>query len=739
MRPASRLAALPCAASLLLTLLLLLAASPARAQFPPEVHGRVVARASGAALAGARVEVDGAAARTVADADGGFVLRGLEPGAHALRVTLLGHRPARVAVSVANGRVTRVVVALDAVPLALDAMRVAAAAADPAGALVLDRARIAASGAADLGALLDGRAGLTVVRRGGPGAPATLSVRGGGADQLLVLLDGAELNEPLSGEADLSAVPLEVVERVTVLRGAQAARWGARALAGVVLVETRRADRPELALRLGAGALGERAVAATLGGRTAIGDARAGAIVVAELRDVDGDFRYERPAVRGGGIAVRHNADAALRSLLATAQLARGAAEARLRVEALDVERGMPGSWVQPSLAARQEQRRTGAALALRGEYGRLEWTADAGAQEQRAAHRDAAPPFGPAYDDTVRVRALTGALGATARLSGATLAAGVELRRTRFDVSTLAAGAPDAQRQAGAWTALRLWRDLDGDVPAARRAELTAALRADRNSLLDAAVLSPRLAASLGTPALTARLAWGRAFSPPALGDQFFQEGVQVRPNPGLRPERVRHEIEAGVAARDRRLGPALVDAELTAFVADVEGMILWFPDFRFVWSPVNHDVRRRGAELEARARLPWRAAELRLAGAAVRVAYAGPVLRGQVAYRPAASASAGAGATLGGVRTELDVRATGARRTAAGSALNALPAFAVADLRLSRPFALDRWAGTLDVGVENLLDEQAALLADYPQPGRRWTAALRLRLAGTSNAGDR
>src|SRR5688500_1048240 len=93
-------------------------APAARAQFPPEVRGRVVS-ADGRPLAGARVEADGGA-RAVTDADGGFVLRGLEPGPRELRATLLGFRPARLQLALENGRVARVTLALAPAPLELD-------------------------------------------------------------------------------------------------------------------------------------------------------------------------------------------------------------------------------------------------------------------------------------------------------------------------------------------------------------------------------------------------------------------------------------------------------------------------------------------------------------------------------------------------------------------------------------------------------------------------------------------
>ena len=249
---------------LLALLLLLLLASPAAAQFPAEVRGRVTERGTGAAVAGARVEAEGAAA--VAGPDGAFLLRGVSPGTREVRVTALGFTEGRFSVEAANGRTVTLLVVLDPAAIALEAVRVRAA-RDPAGATVLDRADVEGSGARELGELLRDRAGVVVTRQGAPGSPTRVSIRGSSANEVLVLLDGVPLNSALTGDADLSTVPLEAVERVTVLRGAQSARYGARALAGVVAVETRRPRGTELSARAAAGSWGERRGALSVGGR----------------------------------------------------------------------------------------------------------------------------------------------------------------------------------------------------------------------------------------------------------------------------------------------------------------------------------------------------------------------------------------------------------------------------------------------------------------------------------------
>jgi len=118
----------------------------------------------------------------------------------------------------------------------------------------LDRPVIETSGAANLGELLGGTAGVTVKSQGGPGSQVSLGLRGSTSEQALLLIDGRPLNLPASGLFDLGLFPMELVERVEVLRGPASAIYGANALSGVVNLITRRipAD-PEFATNLSFG------------------------------------------------------------------------------------------------------------------------------------------------------------------------------------------------------------------------------------------------------------------------------------------------------------------------------------------------------------------------------------------------------------------------------------------------------------------------------------------------------
>ncbi len=81
---------------------------------------------------------------------------------------------------------------------------------------------------------------VAVSRSGSVGSLTQIRVRGAEANQLLVVLDGIELNDPAFGsEFDFSSLLAHEIERIEVLRGPQSALWGSDALAGVINIVTK--------------------------------------------------------------------------------------------------------------------------------------------------------------------------------------------------------------------------------------------------------------------------------------------------------------------------------------------------------------------------------------------------------------------------------------------------------------------------------------------------------------------
>ena len=81
-----------------------------------------------------------------------------------------------------------------------------------------------------------------------PSAEVTggISMRGFGTKDVLVILDGQQLNDPFNGEVDWNSIPASEVQRIEVVRGAASSLYGGHAVAGVINIITKRPANGEI-------------------------------------------------------------------------------------------------------------------------------------------------------------------------------------------------------------------------------------------------------------------------------------------------------------------------------------------------------------------------------------------------------------------------------------------------------------------------------------------------------------
>ena len=86
--------------------------------------------------------------------------------------------------------------------------------------------------------------GLSVNQQGGAGKFAQIRVRGAEANQVLVMIDGVEVNDSTRGDDfDFSTLHTADIARIEVVRGPQSSLWGSDALAGVINIITKQATQ----------------------------------------------------------------------------------------------------------------------------------------------------------------------------------------------------------------------------------------------------------------------------------------------------------------------------------------------------------------------------------------------------------------------------------------------------------------------------------------------------------------
>ena len=86
--------------------------------------------------------------------------------------------------------------------------------------------------------------GVEIRRSGTFGKTTSISIRGTNPNQVQVLVDGVRVKSPTTGQAELSDLAPDMIERVEIIRGPQSTLYGADAIGGVVNIITKRGAGP---------------------------------------------------------------------------------------------------------------------------------------------------------------------------------------------------------------------------------------------------------------------------------------------------------------------------------------------------------------------------------------------------------------------------------------------------------------------------------------------------------------
>ncbi len=663
------------------------------------IEGRVFDATAGRPIDGARVSIaaPGATPRlTTSAASGKWRVDGLGDGAYTLTIRAVGFTPHEQVIAVRDGRVTgpeSFVIRLQPVPHALDQVVVTAARREQrlADAIVttevVSRADIARTGASDLAAVLTEQTGIHF-QEGHPSG-AGVMLQGLGAERVLVLMDGQPVVGRISGNFDLSRIPVAMVERVEVVKGPQSTLYGSEAMGGVINIVTRGATADQWSGTASVTGGSDQRRDGTLG--ATVGRGPWGATVDAGMRTVD---RTPGRTESAGALAERMDLATKLR----------WSPDATRSIEATALVLSERQRWGSGTLFDFADNRQIGGRVSGSlnlGEH-RLTPTVYLSQFEHRSRRSRGAVPIAGTGDQQTQ-RLAEAELLYSGRVVGRVVDAGVEVRQEYIGTTdgridggsrTLYSAEPFAQ--------LEFAGDNWSVVPGAR---LT------WNEQWGS-YLTPRVAArwQLSAP-LTLRASVGRGFRAPDFKELYLaftndNAGYAVYGNPLLRPESS-NNLTGGLewTGATGFVRGQLFYNELRDFI-ETRPLAASGPVLRYEYGNVDEGLTA-GADVEAGAAFGPLRMELGYSRLIAEDRNTGQSLLGRPAHSGRIMLGASLPFRLRGSITGVYTGETPMQRDEAGAITSTRDAFLRFDARIAQPIP-----GGLELilGADNLFDQQPA-----------------------------
>ncbi len=584
----------------------------------------------------------------------------------------------------------------------------------PSQITVLTSRDIDNANAATVADLLGQAGGVFLRQNGGGGSIATLSMRGGASEHLLVLMNGIRYNNFQNGLVDLNLLPVQNIDRIEMVNGGNSALYGSDAVAGVVNILTKEpGGKPGFRALFGLGSFGgEQYVvegASTLG---AVG-------VLAGFSSDRGTDNYSfADASSAGGSDARTNADFARRQFYLHGNLRiDDRSKIRVAVQNVSSDRGSPGPYTGAAGSAARlfDNDLHVSANCSRAVGAQFEWTVGAAYHYGYETYRDPDPlyPYETFYknnsfnfNEQVRWEPIP----------SQKLTFGWEYMRGGLESPDFDSAISRAQSSVYLSHEAR----LDADRPFLNRFSIFTTARFDQVTDGDHA-FTPKFGMNiliLPEGDVHIRSTVGRSFRSPSFNDLYFR-GFS---NPDLRPEHST-SFDAGVSASWAAAGDQSL--EVTYFHLDTDDRILFDP---IAFAPKNiGQVKSSGLELTYSAALFHRGVNIR-----VNYSYTNalkmnqdslndPTFEKQLTYVPKEILNVSLSATLRPFTINVAYLVVGERFTSSDDATS-VPAYRLVNQNVVLRPMIGEWNVYVKGEVNNLFDVDYQIYRSYPMSKRSY-----------------
>ncbi|OGU31206.1 MAG: hypothetical protein A2X67_02090 [Ignavibacteria bacterium GWA2_55_11] len=576
---------------------------------------------------------------------------------------------------------------------------------------------------------LEGLRGLTVdaaltretaayIRDIGSGAGIkTVGLRGSSASETLILLNGVRLNSAQNGLVDLGLYPLELFQRIEIVRGGQSAAFGSDAIGGSINLVTRETGAEDrLGLNVTGGSFGQ------LGGAVDAGHAwKEGSVAIRGGYDrSDGRFPYEVKDGSSTITGVREGSSSRRRyGLFDLSVRPAQSSEVTATFLGVSADRGSPGPVTASGSAQARLADDAGNAI-VRATYALSNGIVEGGVFGGLQIERFRDPSAEGGIDETYRNRNV----GIWLQWSGEVndqLSVITALEGNRASVESKVFVNGTGRSFGGVLLGAR-WTPLHAGV------SIIPTIRCDSYS-----IVQPRWIWKLAVLMqlddaghVTLRGTAGTNYRVPSFNELYWIPGG----NPYLRSE-AGYSMDAGIDALFTGLGEHRLS--ITAFSNKIRDRIVGFP-------PLNvTDSRAMGIEAGWR----WQPMpDVRIHGemTGIRAESLEPSFKGrQLPFQPRLSAGGGVILDVLGMSVNSGVNYVSRRYTTLDNLeAHSVDPFAVVHCSISRSGIFQGHSVQVLLAVENIFDKQYQIVTGYPMPGRAIRSSVAFRLFEAHHSED-
>jgi len=579
------------------------------AQSSVKIQGKVYDKVTGQPLFYSNILIEGTDIGTVADLSGRFYIENLINGSYTLVVSHIGYKTEKICnVTVREGSPAIINVPMKPEPVQLKELKVTGTKRLQdltEDKILISQEKIKSSGAVNLPQLLQHVQSLSIQK----GNITSLSIRSSLPQHILILIDNIPLKNGLSGIADISDIPLNIIDHIEIYKSGASWKFGSGAIGGAVNIITKTPKASRFEIKTSGGPYADYSVSINANRKTGnLG------FILSFMHSYSGNnYPYSYYLSDSTKIyAKRLNSWILADNILFKSEFSKNAHSAYISFFYTRTDRGLPGKIYSLTPYANSLRNNLKAVLGYRFVHSHLMINTDTYFVSRSSVNKNLIPDDAPLeyrrypsyhYINNIKSTGINAKLQISP-LRGFSVQTGINLQKLSFNDENLLYNGSDptaaADRSASMFTniefekpvknlfKLNVQSNMHFDTFAMRSGELT-------NSQKQ---FSPGIGVSLtsGTSSTCfIKAVLSRSFRIPSFADLFYQD-FRIQGKPDLLPEKGKN-ISLGIGFNINYSG-LNIRSEAGYFYNKISDLIVWRLGSFEVFRPYNTDAKITGSE---------------------------------------------------------------------------------------------------------------------------------------------